>query len=536
MKKCYVMISLLMACLLAQAATWNSAVTGTSLSCKVNEAARPLKDANGKYMTIVYLENLACEKIGQNPLSEDVQYLLDQGYRVIEVDYAGHPKAISPDINMDIIRINDALNAGSFAGASNISNYRSYVLFEGYRLMRDVAYYKDDPSVYNWPGGYVNGDSLYMDIAYPANPSRAIPTIISFSYSNSWHGNEHKRLFLGYTFAMFDDSFLQAAPAVGMAWAMADHPKYCDWGQGKPQGGANKDFGSFQTNPDAARKIKSAIRTLRAEGEQLGLSGKIGIYGFSRGSTAAALAIGDKFEADFESAGLHQGISSAVQVAALGPGVFDYTLIYDESNDGDGSLETRCPKVWGPLKDNRDRWNYQGAANLVQTKATAPVFFFYNNSDEKYYKYQLLSFKSLLESKGVECELLEDYGSGHSVPKDEVSLEKMYRFFVKHLSTEDEKPSDLKRKKFFKSSKRPFDLQVMSVQPSELTCRFHLDKAADVRLTIYDLQGHCLYEQKSKASIGENTCHLSTPALSSAVYLLALTVDAQRETKSFILQ
>lgn len=454
MKKCYVMISLLMACLLAQAATWNSAVTGTTLSCKVNEADRPLKDASGKYMTIVYLENLACEKIGQNPLSEDVQYLLDQGYRVIEVDYAGHPKAISPDINMDIIRINDALNAGSFAGASNISNYRSYVLFEGYRLMRDVAYYKDDPSVYNWPGGYTDGDSLYMDIAYPANPSRAIPTIISFSYSNSWHGNEHKRLFLGYTFAMFDDSFLQAAPAVGMAWAIADHPKYCDWGQGKPQGGANKDLGSFELNPDAARKVKTAIRTLRAKANEVGMSDKIGIYGFSRGSTAAALSVGEKYVADFEESGLYQDVTSAVQVAALGPGVFDYTLVYDDNTKGDESLETRCAKLWGALTENRAAWEYNGAVQWVGKKA-APVLFFYNTSDEQYYQHQSKSFQALLTEKGVDYDVLVDYGQGHSVPKDTASLTKMYQFFARYLQPSSDEPSNLKSLKA-KGKRRPF--------------------------------------------------------------------------------
>lgn len=458
MRKFGLLLCLLLLSLGLQAATWKSVAANTDITCSVREPARPLKDADGKQMTIVYLENLACEKIGQNSNEEDVQYLLNEGYRVIELDYCSHPLAKSPDINRDIIAINDALNSGSFAGASQCSNHRSYVLFEGYRLKRDVAYYQDDPKVYNWPGDYSQGDSLYMDIAYPANASRDVPVIISFSYSNSWHKNAHKRLFLGYTLAMFDDSFLQGAPAVGMAWSMADHPKYCDWGNGKPQGGANKDFGSFQTNPDAARKIKSAIRTLRAEGEQLHLSGKVGIYGFSRGSTAAALAIGDKFEPDFENAGLHQGFSSAVQVAALGPGVFDYTRIYDESNDGDASLETRCPKVWGSLEANRDRWIYQGAPYLVQSDATAPVFFFYNNSDEKYYRHQVLSFKSLLESKGVDCVLLEDYGKGHSVPTDTASLTKMYRFFAQYLFEEDahDKPSGLKSKPFFKRLKHPF--------------------------------------------------------------------------------
>ncbi|MFT6868386.1 MAG: hypothetical protein ACJA08_003239 [Cyclobacteriaceae bacterium] len=44
------------------------------------------------------------------------------------------PSAVSPTINEDIIAINNALAAGSFYGKTNSSRYKSYVLFEGYRV------------------------------------------------------------------------------------------------------------------------------------------------------------------------------------------------------------------------------------------------------------------------------------------------------------------------------------------------------------------------------------------------------------------
>ncbi len=526
MKKC-ILTFLAACCVLGlSAASFKSAVTNTSLNCKVSEASKPLTDAKGKYMTIVYLENLSCEKIGQNSLSEDVQALLDEGYRVIEVDYSGHEKACSPFINADIILINDALNKGSFAGASNCSAYRSYVLFEGYRLKRDVAYYKDDPSIYNWPGGYTEGDSLYMDIAYPANPSKAVPSIISFSYSNSWYGNAHQRLFLGYTLAMFDDTFLQGAPAVGMAWAIADHPKYCDWGQGKPEGGANKDLGSFEVNPDASRKVKSAIRCLRAEAAALGMSDNIGIYGFSRGSTAASLAIGDKKVNDFERAGLNQKLSSDVQVAALGPGVFDYTLVYDEGTDGDGNLETRCAKVWGELASNKMQWKYQGATFTMATAATAPVIFFYNNSDESYYSYQSKKLQALLTTLGVDFETVTDYGSGHSVPQDTASLGKMYRFFQKYL-IEKEPVDELHTPK--QASQRPFELQAISAGTAGIVCRFVLPQAAKCSLKLYDLSGRCVCGRDCSLGAGaqEVTLGLASPLPQGLCYVLALDVDGR---------
>ena len=244
---------------------WTSTTLSSKISYTTLSPTNALKDRNGKYMTIVYLENLGFKKISQHSNDEDVQAMLDEGYRVIRLDYQGNAKAVSPGINQDIISINDQLNKGSMCGFSSISPIRSYILMEGYRIRRDVSYYLDDPTIYNWPGSpYTEsqGDSLYMDIIYPTSPTTPVPVLLSFSYSNSYatlsggkltDEHYHQRLYLGYTLSMFDDSVLEGAPAHGIAWAIADHPKYCDWGQGKPQGGNNKDYGSIETNPDATQ-------------------------------------------------------------------------------------------------------------------------------------------------------------------------------------------------------------------------------------------------------------------------------------------
>lgn len=42
--------------------------------------------------------------------------------------------------------------------------------------------------------------------------------------------NKHKRMYLPYFWGAFNDSFVEGASAVGFAWAVCDHPKYCDWG------------------------------------------------------------------------------------------------------------------------------------------------------------------------------------------------------------------------------------------------------------------------------------------------------------------
>lgn len=428
--------------LLAGTGTWASAVTGSKIAYTTLKPEHPLTDQNGKYMTIVYLENLNVPCIGQNSNEADVDALLAEGYHVIRLDYAGDERATSPTLNRDISAINDDLNDGNMCKLSNLSTNRSYVLFEGYRIKRDVGYYLDDPSVYNWPGSAYSqsrGDSLYMDIIYPANPREAVPVVLSFSYANSYatvsngkvtDAHRHQRLFLGYTLSMFDDTVLEGAPARGMAWAIADHPKYCDWGQGKPQGGANKDYGAIETNPDAARKVKSAIRTLRTVGQQLGLSGEVGIYGFSRGSTAGSLAIGDRVVDDFRDAtrGCCPEADDRVQAAILGPGVFDYTLLPSALNE-----YRHATAVWGSLSANRDRWLTQGGAYLCQTKATAPTLFFYNQDDEAYYATQVNTLHQHLAKLGVDTDLLRDYGVGHSVPTDTASLRRIYDFLSLHL-------------------------------------------------------------------------------------------------------
>lgn len=423
---------------------WLSKTTGNSIAYKITNSKKTARDYTGNYITIVYLKNLSIRKIGKISNNKNINWLLSQGYRVIELDYKKNSNAKAIKINEDIIAINDSIAAGNFCGLNNCSKYKSYIIFEGYRLARDISYFIDNPKIYNSPEQYIVGDSLHMDIIYPVNPKEKVATILSFSYSNSYAFYDNKkekltdaykdqRLNLAYTFAGFNDSFLEGAPANGMAWAIADHPKYCQWGKGKPENGPNDAYKSFQTNPDAAQKVKSAIRTLRVFANQKGLSDKIGIFGFSRGSTAGSLAIGDKKIAEIENAGFHTAVSDAVQAAVLGPGVFDYTLIYNTINDGDTNLEQRCPWVWGKYENNRLLWESMGSSFLVE-KTAAPTLFFYNTDDDHYYEDQIRHFKKKLETLGVPTSILIDYGKGHAIPQNSSHLNILYTFFKTNLN------------------------------------------------------------------------------------------------------
>lgn len=426
----------------AKTGTWSSTALGKSVTYKATDSSKAAKDFSGKYMTVVYLENLACEKIGQNSNAEDVAWLLAQGYRVIELDYGKDANAVSPNLNMDIMAINSQINKGSFCGYSNISTDRAYVLFEGYRIQRDVSYYLDDPTVYNYPDAYktMTGDSLYMDIAYPANPSKAVPTILSFSYSNSYAGTanegyvkkyQHKRAFLGYTWAMFNDTMLEGAPGQGMAWAIADHPKYCDWGRGNRANGSQKEFGAIEVNPDAARKVKAAVRTVRGFGKTVSLGDDVALYGFSRGSTAASLAVGSEPFSDWldtdrmPKAYVTEG--SEIQAAVLGPGVFDYSLMPTTTNEYK-HMQTYCNST----SSATTAWSEQGGAKAA-VSGSVPTFFFYNSDDDANYATQAQNLMKIYDASKSTYELMKDYGTGHSVPQTKGQIEQIYNFLTKYL-------------------------------------------------------------------------------------------------------
>ncbi len=429
---------------------WESQVTGTSLNYTTSSAtSTAATDVNGKPMTVVYLENLGFQKVGQNSNADDVAWLRGQGYQVIEVDYAHDERAVSPTLNKDIIAINSELKTGRFCNV-NCSPCRSYILMEGYRICRDISYYHDDPGVYNYPDAYKTtaGDSLYLDLVYPANPSSAVPVVITFSYSNSFAtvnngkltaANKHMRMNLGNTWGQYKDSFVEGASAVGFAWAVCDHPKYCDWGQGRYEGGANKSLGSVEVNPDAARKVKSAVRTVRGVGKTLGLNGDVVVTGFSRGSTAASLAVGDGWIESFEDAsrGRFAEESSKVQCAILGPGMFDYKQAIASSS------EYKNVNAYVAATPGTS-WSHQGALASIVSSSSAPTLFFHNTDDffsdnnknpQGLYATQARLMKEKLDELGVPTQVLTDYSSGHAFPQSESYLRQMYDFMRNHVTT-----------------------------------------------------------------------------------------------------
>ena len=113
--KIFVLTLLLPGVSMAATGKWNSQTTGTSISYTASQATgTAAKDQSGKPMTVVYMENLGFQKTGQVSNADNVAWLRQQGWQVIELDYGHSDKAVSPALNKDIIAINSSLQGGKF--------------------------------------------------------------------------------------------------------------------------------------------------------------------------------------------------------------------------------------------------------------------------------------------------------------------------------------------------------------------------------------------------------------------------------------
>ena len=151
------------------------------------------------------------------------------------------------------------------------------------------------------------------------------------------------------------------------------------------------------------------------------------LYGFSRGSTAASLAIGDRPNKEWseQARGLFPEESAEIQKAFLGPGIFDYSKTLPESREFK-NMSVYCSSQPSPEK----AWEQQGGARSIRS-GCVPCFLFYNSSDDAEYGRQMDNLIELLKTTGSEYELLKDYGIGHSVPQQLSDLKRMYEFLVR---------------------------------------------------------------------------------------------------------
>ncbi|MDR3458700.1 MAG: hypothetical protein P4N60_14715 [Verrucomicrobiae bacterium] len=371
---------------LAASEPWPSLVTSNTLEITILAPAQ--SPANALLPVIIYLENLAAPRIGTESDSAIIQDFRAAGYLVATLDYAHHPRACAPFLNRDLGKLRDDLRAKKLLAAFSTDPAHIFIIPSGCRLQRDILYYADT----NRP--------LSLDIIYPSQPKAPAGALLEFSCDNvNRQGNT--------SLSICSDTILDAAATEGFAVAMADHP-------------VAPPYKGLDAMPDCAWRIKAAVRTLRAEGSKLGLSGKIAAIGFSRGSGMALMLVTTEGRTEFEGHGQNPGVSSAVQGAVVMSGRFTYLDLLPDDH-----MIPRYEKVWGARTNHLEIWRQHGALDYL-TNATVPLFLTINCSEAPDALHQMTVLRQrLAELSSDDIFMLDREPRGHKVTLDPQILDAM---------------------------------------------------------------------------------------------------------------
>jgi hypothetical protein len=373
---------------------WQSVVTGQPIQVSVTEPENP---GDRALPAVIYLQNLAAPRAGTEGDETILQDFHTNGYLVVTLDFARDSKARVPFINRDLGKLRDDLRAGTFLSQYRIDPAHIFMVPEGCRLKRDVRFYPDEKR------------PLAMDIIYPSRPARPVGAIIEFSCDNQNRmGNT--------SLSICSDTILDAEATEGLAVAMADHP-------------VPPPYKGLDPMPDCAWKIKAAVRTLRAEGEKLGLNGRIAPVGFSRGSGMALMLVTTEGMADFEGHGENQNVSSKVQGAVVMSGRFTYLDLLPADH-----MLPRYAAAWGDRTNHLDVWRREGALDYLN-HATLPLFLTINCSESPDALHQMTVLRQRLAELGSdEIFLMDPQPRGHKVTLVPEILEAMNRYLQSRLN------------------------------------------------------------------------------------------------------
>jgi hypothetical protein len=370
---------------LAAPVQWESATTGTTLTGEVIE---PAGSSNAPLPTVVYLKNLSIPRLGQEPDEPILADLSKSGHLVLVLDYAHHAKAVSPDVNADVLKLrHDITDAKqkSLLADRKIDPAHLFILIEGFRLKRDLEFARDGQRV------------LAMDVMYPSKPTKSVPALMEITCDNKDRMGSASLLFC-------HDTLLEGGEAAGFAVAMVDHPVP------PPYKGLDDPM------PQCVERMKAAAKVLRELSPQIGTGETIGAIGFSRGAPFAAILAG-------------QG---DVQAALVHGNRFDYLELLPTD-----PMIPRFEKAWGKREENRDRWAAHSAATYL-TKNAAPMYLNTSDTESPEYRDGLMKFHKLLAGRSIPHEFETDLdGRGHRVSTDPKRLAAIYAFFHKHLDAVD---------------------------------------------------------------------------------------------------
>ena len=302
--------------------TWQGTNAGEAVVLSIFRP--PILTTNAPLPVVFYLQNLSATRVGTESDASILRDFSDAGYLVVTVDFTKRTNARMPFINRDLGKLRDDVRAKKLLGDFNVDMAHVFIVPAGCRLKRDVVFYRDE------------GRTLGMDIIYPSKPKRLVGAVIEFSCDN-------KDRFGNTSLSICSDTLLDGFATEGFAVAMADHP-------------VAPPYKGFDAMPDCAWKIKAAVRTLRVEGEKLGMNGKITPVGFSRGSGMALMLVTTAGMTEFEEHGENTGVSSDVQGAVVMSGRFTYLDLLP-----DDKMLPRYVKTWGERETSLDVWRRHGA-------------------------------------------------------------------------------------------------------------------------------------------------------------------------------
>lgn len=386
----------LAAAVAAAAAPWPSPATGRNLELELLEPTTGRAGDRQPVPVVFYLENLAAPRAGTEDDATILRDLRAEGCLVVVLDYAHDPRARMPGLARDLVALRHQLQHKTLLAGRAVDAAHVFIVPAGCRLARDVVYYRDDRC------------TLAMDLIYPARPAQPAGAVLEFSCDN-------KDRMGNFSLDFCTDTLLPGAATEGYAVAMADHP-------------VAAPYAGLDAMPDCARKIKAAVRTLRAEGGALGLNGRIVALGFSRGSGMALMLATTRGRPEFEGFGGHPGTDSSVQGAVVMSGRFTYLDLLA----GDHMIP-RYDQAWGPRTAHEDTWRAHGALDYLAGPAV-PLFLTINVSESPDALHQMEVLRRRLTALGSPFTYQPEMEPrGHRMPLAPDVLDPLFRYLQGQL-------------------------------------------------------------------------------------------------------
>ena len=392
-------LSLALSCFAAapttRAATWTSPAIGTELPLTVLEPTTT--DHPAAPATVIYLLNLAAPRVGTESDETIIAALRAEGHLVVTLDYAHHPRSRPPWINPDLAALWRQVDRKTFLDGRPLDRFHTFIIPSGHRLQRDVVFYRDPAR------------TLAMDLIYPSRPAQPVGAVLEFSCDNVARMGTASLNFC-------TDTLLPAAAIDGFAVAMADHP-------------VAAPYHGLDPMPDSAHKVRAAVRTLRATGAALGLSGRIVSAGFSRGSGMALLLATTAGRPEFDAGGEHPGTDSSVQGAIIMSGRFTYLDLRP-----DDLMIPKYTKAWGDRTARADTWRRHGALDYLEQPATVPLFLTINATESPDALHQMDVLRRRLTALGSPFVYHpETEPRGHKMPLAPAVLEPLHDYLQGQL-------------------------------------------------------------------------------------------------------